>query len=217
MAEKSLKYLSGRGWLVLSGGHTSGSPIRAQALARARAYGATAYISLADDSGDALMDDLEDLGARSGYFVDLEYDTPEEMKEQLEAASFIVIEVGSSIDALYHALKQEAVMGIRAAYERGAVILIEGLAANLFGRWILSDGGDLLEGLNWLENTFIEPESSGIADSRAVQMVMTRISDAIAVNIMAGSALVLGSDNQVEVWGQENSVTISLGRSFSSE
>ncbi|MDQ7036947.1 MAG: hypothetical protein Q9P01_19555, partial [Anaerolineae bacterium] len=87
----------------------------------------------------------------------------------------------------------------------------------LFGRWVLSDGGDLLEGLNWLENTFIEPESSGIADSRAVQMVMTRISDAIAVNIMAGSALVLGSDNQVEVWGQENSVTISLGRSFSSE
>ena len=217
MAEKVLKYLSGRGWLVFSGGNTSGSPIRAQALTRAKAYGATAYISQADDGGDALMDDLEDLGARSGYFVDLEYDSAEDIAEELETASFIAIEVGSSVDSLYHALNEKAVAGLLEAYQRGAVILVEGLATNLFGRWVLSDSGDLLDGLDWVKDTFIEPESSGVEDSRAVQMVMTRIPDAIAVNIAAGSALVLGPDGIVEVWGEEQNVTISLGRGFSSE
>jgi hypothetical protein len=217
MAEKSLRYLSGRGWLVFSGGDSSGSPIRAQALTRAKTYGATAYISLADDSGDALMDDLEDLGARTGYFVDLDYDSPEDLKEELEGASFIAIEAGSSIDALYRALNKETVAGIRTAYERGAVILVEGLAVNMFGRWVLSDDGDLLAGLDWVKDTFIEPESSGMEDSRAVQIVMAQIPEALAINIAIGSALVLGPDSQVEVWGEQKNVTISLGRSFSSE
>lgn len=216
MADQFLRYLSGRGWLVFSGGQTEGSPIRAQALARSKAYGATAYISQADDGGDALKDDIEDLGARSGYFVDLEFDLPEDIKEQLEAASFIVIEVGASVDTLYEALKDAAVEGIRAAYQRGAVILLEGLVANIFGRWVLSDSGELLDGLNWVENAFIEPESMGIDDSRAVQMVMASIPDAVAINIAAGSALALGPDGQVEVWGDEK-VTISLGRGFAAD
>jgi hypothetical protein len=75
----------------------------------------------------------------------------------------------------------------------------------------------LLDGLDWVKNTFIEPESSGVEDSRAVQMVMAQIPDALAINIAIGSALVLGSDGQIEVWGDEKNVTISLGRSFSSE
>jgi hypothetical protein len=217
MADKILKYLSGRGWLIFSGGNTAGSPIRAQALARATAYGTTAYISLADDSGDALMDDMEDLGARSGYFVDLQYEDPDDIQEQLQTASFIAIEVGASLDALYRVLSDDAVAGLRDAYERGAVILLEGLAANLFGRWALSDNGELLDGLDWVKNAFIEPESAGIDDSRAVQTVMAKIPDAVAINITAGSALVLGPEGQVEVWGEEQNVTISLGRSFSSE
>ena len=215
MAENFLKYLSGRGWLIFSGGNTSGSPIRAQALARAKTYGATAYVSLADDGGDSLMDDLEDLGARSGYFVDLQYDEPDDIKEQLETASFIVLEVGSSIDALYQALNEGAIAGLREAYQRGAIILIEGLATNLFGRWVLSDDGELLEGLNWVQNAFIEPESSGVDDSRAVQMVMGQVADAVAINVLAGSAIALGPDGQVEVWGEKENVTISLGRGFS--
>ena len=87
---------------------------------------------------------------------------------------------------------------------------------NLFGQWVLSDDGELLDGLDWVKNTFIEPESSGMEDSRAVQMVMAQIPDALAINIAIGSALVLGPDGQIEIWGEKN-VTISLGRSFSSE
>jgi hypothetical protein len=214
MADNTLQYLSGRGWLVFSGGHTAGSPIRAQALARSKTYGSTAYISLADDSGDALMDDMEDLGARSGYFVDLEFDKPEDIVEQLQTASLIVVEVGSSVDALYSALQGAALEGIREAYQRGALILLEVLTVNLFGRYTLSDGGELLDGFDWVQNTFIEPQSTGLEDSRAVQLVLANIPNAIAVNIAAGSALCLGENGLVEIWGDNREVTISLGRSY---
>src|SRR5690606_11335570 len=172
MAENTLQYLSGRGWLVLSGGNTEGSPIRAKALTRAREYGITAYISSADDGGDSLLDDMEDVGARSGYFIDPEYDDPEDIIEEMKTASVIVIEVGSSLDSLYLMLRGATIEGIRQAYERGGVVLVEGLATNLFGRWVLSDEGEIIEGLNWVQNAFIEAQSTGAEDSRAVQTVL---------------------------------------------
>jgi len=217
MANTVLNYLKGRGWMVFSGGNTPGSPIRSQALARAQAYSSVAYISTAEDGGDSMMDDMEDLGARTGYFVDLQYDSPEELRKQLEGASLIVIEVGTSVDALVQGLVDEAVSGMREAYERGAVILIEGLAANVFGRWVISDSGELLDGLNWIENAFIEPDSGGIDDSHAVQTVIERFPEAIAINIRAGAALALGADSQIEVWGDANDVTLSLGSRFTSD
>jgi len=211
-----LQYLAGRGWLVFSGGNTAGSEVRAQALSRAKTYGAVAYISLADDGGDALMDDMEDLGARTGYFVDLQYESSDEILEQLQAASLIAIEVGSSLDALYDAFQGAAIEGVRKAYQRGAIILLEGLAINLLGRWVVSDNGELLQGFNWVQNAFIEPQSGGIDDSRAVQAVLQAMVDAIAINIDSGSALALGPDGQVELWG-EQAVTISLGRQYSAK
>ncbi|GAB5490178.1 MAG: hypothetical protein Phog2KO_03930 [Phototrophicaceae bacterium] len=214
MSENTLQYLSGRGWIILSGGNTSGSPIRAKTLTRAREYGITAYISSADDGGDSLLDDMEDLGARSGYFIDPEYDEPEDIIEEMKTASVIVVEVGSSIDNLYKMIKGATIEGIRQAYERGGVVLIEGLAVNLFGRWVVSDQGEILEGLNWIHNAFIEPQSTGAEDSRAVQAVLNEMADAIAINIDSGSALALGPDGAVEVWGEDKKVTISLGSKY---
>lgn len=214
MSENTLKYLSGRGWIVLSGGNTEGSPIRAKALTRAREYGITAYISSADDGGDSLLDDMEDLGARSGYFIDPEYDDPEDIIEEMKTASLIVVEVGSSLDSLYHMLRGATVEGIRQAYERGGVVLVEGLATNIFGRWVLSDEGKIVDGLNWVQNAFIEPQSTGAEDSRAVQTVLNEIAEAVAINVASGSAIALGPDGAVEVWGEEQNVTISLGRKY---
>ncbi|MEO1643762.1 MAG: hypothetical protein AAFR67_01145 [Chloroflexota bacterium] len=217
MAEKTLQYLSGNGWLVFSGGHTTGSPLRARALARARAYGITAYISTADDGGDSLLEDMEDLGARSGYFIDPEYDDPTDTIADLKTASLVIVEMGTSINALYRLLKGPAIEGIKQAYERGAVVLIEGLAGNIFGRWVVTDSGDIVDGLNWVNNAFVEPQSAGAEDSRAVRAVLNEIADAVAINIESGSALALGPDGAVEVWGEGQNVTISLGRNFADE
>lgn len=208
--QQLLSWRNGNGVLVFSGGYTAGSPIRAAALAKAKDYGVAAYISTADDSGDALKDDMEDLGARSGYFINPLYDSPEEIVEQLEIASLIAIECGSSLDELYQMFQGSVQKGLEAAYERGALLLIEGLAINLFGRRVINDRGELLDGLNWVENAFLEPESGGIADSRAVQAVMERVPDTLAINIKAGSALALGDTGQIELLGDKQ-VTISLG------
>ncbi len=217
MSENTLQYLSGRGWLILSGGNTAGSPIRAKALSRAREYGITAYISTADDGGDSLLDDMEDLGARSGYFIDPEYDDTGDIIEEIKTASLVAIEVGSSLDNLHKMLKGAALEGIRQAYERGAVVLIEGLAVNLFGRWLVTDEGKIMDGFNWVNNAFIEPQSTGADDSRAVRAVLNEIADAVAINIDSGSAIALGPDGAVEVWGEEKKVTISLGRKYISD
>lgn len=214
MSEKTLQYLSGRGWIILSGGHSAGSPIRAKALSRAREYGITAYISTADDAGDALLDDMEDLGARSGYFIDPEFDEPDDIIEEIKTASLVVVEAGSSLNSLLKMLKGPALEGMKQAYERGSVVLIEGLAVNLFGRWIVTDEGKIEDGFNWINNAFIEPQSTGADDSRAVRAVLNEITDAVAINIDSGSAIALGHEGAVEVWGEEKKVTLSLGRKY---
>lgn len=213
--EKVLRWTTGLGWLVFSGGHTSSSPIRAQVLARSNAINRIAYISLAGDLGDALMDDIEDLGGPTGYLVDLAYEDEETIAEQIKDAGIIIVEMGSSLDALYNALRGAPAEAIKDAYQRGSVVLIEGLAVNLFGRWVISDNGELLDGLDWIEGAFIEPQSSGIDDSRAVQAVMESLPEAIAINIGIGSALALGNGGLLEVWGEQN-VTISLGQQYTS-
>jgi hypothetical protein len=214
MAEGTLNYLAGRGWLVFSGGNTADGEIRAQAIARAKTYGITAYISLADDGGDALMDDMEDLGARSGYFIELDMDESEDTLEDLKTSSLVVIEIGTSVDALHGALQGDVLEGIRTAYQNGAVVLIEGLAVNLFGTWVVADDGAIIDGLNWVKNAFIEPESTGAEDSRAVKAVLSEMADAVAINIEAGAALALGPNGAIERWGEDANVTISLGKKF---
>ena len=217
MSESFLKWIPGAGWLVFSGGNGVGSPLRAQALARAKADGAVVYISLADDGGDALLDDMEDLGAPAGYIVDIEYEDAESILEQVKDASVVVLEIAENLDTLYRAFQRGGVaVALREAYEQGAIILIEGLAVNLFGKWVISDSGQVLAGLDWVENTFIEPGVSRAEESRAVQAIHESEPEAVSIEINTGSALALGAGGRVEIWG-EKEVTISLGSAYSQE
>ncbi len=207
------QWLDGSGWLVFSGGDVAGSPLRAQALARAGADGGAIYISLAEDEGESLQEDMEDLGAPAGYVLDIPAEKPDAILKQITEASIIVIEVGENINPLYELLKGTALNGLIAAYERGAIILIEGLAINLFGGWMMTDSGEILEGLAWLKNVFLEAGVTGADESRAVQDVLAELPDCIAIAIGVGSALALGATGDIEIWG-EKQVTISLGSSY---
>lgn len=210
-----LNWIEGAGWLVFSGGASESSDVRSEALARAPGDGVAVYLSLADDRGDALMDDMEDLGAPTGYLVDLLHDDPAFVTRQLEQASIVVLEVSTSLDQLLPALREPLVAALKAAYERGVVLLVEGLAINLFGRWAMSDSGEVFEGLNWVRDVFLEPSIVSASESRAVQDVLLAYPRAIAVEIGAGSALALSAEGRLEVWGARQ-VTISLGRHYTS-
>ena len=74
--------------------------IRARALSRYDGSSDIAYISLAADLGDALMDDMAELGAPSGYLVDMDDGDNNEIYERLSAAGMIVIEADRNAEAL---------------------------------------------------------------------------------------------------------------------
>jgi hypothetical protein len=159
------------------------------------------------------MEDMEDLGAPSGYLVDLNQDRGAGLERHLEEASIIVIEVGNTLEPLLQLLNEDVQVLLRGAYEQGAVLLVEGLAVNVFGKWVVDDSGDVYDGFNWLEDMFLEPSVTSAEDSRAVQDIMQAYAQAIAIEIADDSAIAFGGAGGVEVWGERN-VTISLGRQY---
>jgi hypothetical protein len=209
-AQNVFRWLDGRGWLVLAGGGETGD-IRAQALGRASADGGLACISLKGDP--LLLDDLEDLGAPSGYLVDLNTEDDKTIHDRLAEAGIIVIDSAPSVKEARSSLRGAAIEGIQQAFENGAVVLVEGVTAAAFGGWVLLSGGEVTEGLEWLENALVAPAIPDLATY--ARPVLIAQPSAIAVGIGQGSALALGPDGEVETWGEKR-VTIALGNAYTS-
>lgn len=203
-------WLESNGWLVLSGSADSLSEIRAQALSRVNVDGAVAYISLVGDLGDALMEDMVDLGAPTGYFVDLDDDDNNAIYERLSTASMIVIEPGESIDLLKKLLTQTVIRAIKEALNLGALILFEGIASHLTGEHIIAIDGQIAKGLKFVDNVFISSDVDSILDVSDVQKIVAIAPQTVFIGVQRGSALVLGPNGYIETWG-EKQVTISLG------
>lgn len=205
-------WLESNGWLVLSGRADALSEIRALALSRLISDGAVAYISLMGDMGDELMDDMSDLGAPSGYLVDLDDDDNNAIFEQLRDASMIVIEPGDSISSLKQLMTQTVIQAMKEALNHGALILFEGIASSLAGEHIVTDEGRISAGLKLVNNVYISPDTRSILDTDAAQDVYLQSPETVFIGIQQGSALVLGPAGGIEIWG-EKQVTISLGSS----
>lgn len=210
-----LRWLDGRGWLVLSGSGDNLSAVRANALSRAAADGGVAYVSLGGQSEqvEKVLADMEDLGAPPGYFVDILSEDDQTIQAKLADAGIVVIDGSASIDDLRSSLIGAAIEGIQTAFQNGAVVLAEGRAAVVFAAWVLREFGELTSGLEWLENSLIMPGITSVSQSGAVQEVLLLQPGAIAVGIGEGSALALGPDGEVETWG-EGIVTVALGKDY---
>jgi hypothetical protein len=206
-------WIDGRGWLILAPGSAGDSDIRAQAIQRISADGALAcaLVNGETPAADRLLDDLEDLGAPAGYLVDLVAEEDALIEARLRDASFIVIESSSSVDGVRSALMGAGERGIRAAYENGAVILAEGLSAVFMGRWLMREGGTLVNGLNWLEASLIVPVANDL--TMLVKPVLDEYPDIFALGVGAQTALVLGPDGQVETWGSRQ-ISVTLGSQY---
>jgi hypothetical protein len=205
-AQSVLRWLDGRGWLVLSGG--ADDDVRAAALGRAAADGGVACVALSGDP-DALLDDIIDLGAPSGYIVDVFGEDDQSLREKLAEAGMVIVVGGSSVSEVRGALQGVALEGIQAAYENGAIILLEHLSAIAFSAWLV---GEMVEsGLGWLETGAVV---TGVTNAASYAKPIFEVhADAVAVAIQVGSALALGPDGQVETWGRRE-VTIELGTDY---
>ena len=210
-----LQWRDWRGWLVLSGGHVLESDVRAQAIGHIDADGGVAYISFGNniEVTEVLMNDMQDLGAPPGYFVDVLTEDDDTIRSKLGEASLIVVEAGENSADVRSALLGAAVEGMQTAFENGAVILLEGNSASVFGTWILLETGEIRQGIGWLSQMFILPGVTAVAQSEAGKAALEEESSALALGIGEGSALALGPDGEVEPWG-EREVTIALGRSY---
>lgn len=207
------QWLDGRGWLILSGGADRGGEIRGLALARSSADGGVACLALSSDPtfADRLLDDVTDLGAPSGYIVDVASEEDDTIRAKLAEAGVVIIAADVDAETVRSALTGAAMEGIQTAYENGAVILAEGSCASAFGTFIETDGGSLTAGLGWLEQALILPGVESAAS--AAKELLTEQAFAVAAGIGVGSALALGPDGQVEIWGRRQ-VTVALGAQY---
>jgi len=211
MLEKiPFSWLESNGWLVLSGSKDTLSEMRAQALSRLNVDGAIAYVSLAGDLGDSLMEDMAELGAPTGYFVDLEDDDNNAIYERLKDASMIVIEPGDDIFTLKRLMTQTVIRALKEALNLGALILFEGLASNLMGEHIITLDGQVIKGLSFVNNVFISANVDSILEIVDMQRIYETAPQTVFIGIPYGSALVLGPSGHIETWGDKQ-VTISLG------
>lgn len=208
------RWRDGRGWLILAPGAAGDSDVRARAVQRASADGALAVATLSGDqrAADRLLDDLEEMGAPSGYIVDLLSEDDATVENRLAETSIVVIEMGSDLRQVRSALVGAAETGLRIAFANGGVILAEGLSAVMFGRWALQTNGALLEALGWLDDALIVPATPDL--STFARPVLQAHEAAYAVGIGAGTALALGPDGQVEVWGRRE-IAVTLGQRYS--
>lgn len=208
-----LHWTTGSGWLVLSGGADAGGEIRSMALSRLKAHGGVAYLGFNEASADAALEDMEDLGAPTGYLVNIVTEDDESIQKQLVDASMIVIDDSVSADEWCSSLPGAAMNGMRDALDQSAVVLAEGTGAAALGGYILSDEGQFTEGLGWLQKAFILTGVSSPTESEMARKLLEADPKAIVVSIGIGSALALGAEGQIEVWG-ERQVAIALGRDY---
>ena len=210
-ANSVLTWRSGNGWLVLSGGPDSLSEIRAQALTRMTLVGGAAYISL-DDDDDDVLEDLGELGGPTGYLVNVLLEDDDTIRARLKEAGLVLLPDTVDPEVLRSALMGAAVEAILDAFERGAVVLAEGVSAALLGELLVLDNGAEVPGLGWVEDTAIVPSVTSLAQSAGARFMLSAHRVGKVIGIGVGSALVLGPGGHIEAWGQRE-VTVALSGS----
>ena len=208
-----IRWRDGAGWLVLSGGElesADSTEIEAEALARVPAGDPLAYIWAAGDveSADQHLAMFEDLGAPTGFLVDVLTEDDDTLHRQLADSGLIVIGDGPNLKDLRSGLLGAALEGISEAYERGAVVLGVGQGAAVLGS-ILPE----TQGLGWVEGAAIMPSYENEDEAARLRELLIQHPDAYGLGIGTGSALALGPNGEIAAWGN-GQVTVTLGRSF---
>jgi hypothetical protein len=207
-----IRWLDGEGWIVLSGGGDIESAetghIEASALAKVPTGQPLAYIWAAGDieHADKHLEALYDLGAPTGYLVDILTEDDDTLRAELKDAGLIVLGDGANNKNLRNALPGSALDAMLEAYEQGAVILAIGQGAAVLG-------STLAGGLNWVEGAIISMDYDLDGAASKMRAQLDQYPDAYGIGIANGSALALGPAGEIETWGN-GKVTIALGRNY---
>lgn len=215
------RWRAGRGWLVLSGGGARDSDdvlaIETNVLTHTVSQGPLAYIWAATDpdQADRHLDSLRDLGARTGYLIDILSEDDATLHRQLAEAGIIILADGPQVASLREALAGPVLDGIAEAYQRGATIYAMGDVSPAFGAF-MADGRQLVAGYDWLQHALIFAHYAPADVDVLPQWVDMLPTGGYGLGLGAGAALALGPLGRVEVWGNR-AVTVSLGRDYGAD
>ena len=211
---------AGEGWLILSGGNVDPlavGEIETLALAKALPGEALAYVFAAGDieTADRHLAALEDAGAPTGYLVDVQTEDDVTVRAQLAEAGLIILSDGDNAGALRGGLSGAALAGITDAYARGVPLLAIGTAAVIFGQKYAggASGQVIRDGLAWLEHSLIVPHYRAESDAVIVRDRLIQTPELYALTLGFDSALVLGGNGRVELWGEQQ-IGVTLGPDY---
>jgi hypothetical protein len=206
-----LAWEDGAGWLVLSSSEDALSEVRAQALNRMIPEGDIVYIGVDEDSAEELIEDMGELGAPTGFMVNVMTEDDQSIMDQVSAAALIVIPAEIDPRDMHSVLKGVALEAIKTAYQLGAVVLIEGSSSAIFGKVYVADNMGY-EGLDWVRGALILPDVASATDSELAREALSADAADVAIGIGAGSALVLGRGGVIEAWGEKQVSVLFNGR-----
>jgi hypothetical protein len=212
------RWRAGNGWIVLSGGGPHDSDdnfaIEAGVLTHTVSQGPIAYIWAASDpeTADRHMDSLRDLGARTGYLIDILTEEDDILYRQLSEAGVIILGNGPHVAALRDALVGVAWRAIEESFVRGATLYVVGQSTAVMGRYMI-DGDAVSDSAGWLADALIFPCYTPDQADELRDHVAQLPDGGYGIGIGEGSALALGPNGSVEVWGNAK-ITVSLGSSY---
>lgn len=210
------RWKDGLGWLVFSGGADASGEVRAMAIERASADGGLAVLSIGGaTAADDALNDMQELGAPSGYLVDVLTEDDDTIRQRIGEAGIVLISSELPPRELRSSLLGAAIDGITTAYDRGAILLFENEVAAVFGTHVV-DGDAVGSGFEWLQHIAVVPGMESAAESAVAKAIAGQQPEAVIVGINVGSALALGGDGTVETWGNKE-ITIALGSAYTDE
>ena len=168
--------------------------------------GPIAYLSSADHNeiAQSTLEDMESLGAPSGYIVNPNFEEPETVYDLLTEAGIIVLEQDRSPLSVVEKLRGFLDQVLNVVHENGALILAEGASSTAFGSWLIEEN-ELLPALSWLDDVLITTGKQNKLSGTPMTSLYLHIPDE--------AAIALGPDGMMEIWGNQD-VQITLGSEF---
>ena len=205
-----MKRLPGAGWLVLVGGgeFSFGETLAVeQAWLEKTAQGPIGFLPTASGSTDYFENFAEYVAETFDRKVDIiPVFRPRDAKrgknqERVERCAAVYVGAGIT-DELVKTLQDTPVLeALGQRIGNGGVIVAIAAAAQAFGTYARSlFGGADLAGLSWLSGGVVEPNFDPAHDRRLRQL-MVQPGVTWGLGIPAGSAVLLGPDNQVDLVG----------------
>lgn len=211
-ARAALRWLDAQGWLVLAGSESGVEAVRAKALTIAAGDGPLVILATSGENMAVtrLLDDFEALGARSGFLLDVYVEDDESLRTQLGGAGIVVVGVEADPVRAQDALVGAPVAGIHQAWQRGALVLLEGASAMQAGSWLMPAAGQRIDGLAWVPGALVLPGVCDVAANPLARALLGTEHGAVTIGIGPQSALALGPEGELEIWGEQQ-VSIALG------